>query len=43
MAVMQALTYAGKEAIELAEVARSKIVLPTDVIVRVTLCGICGR
>lgn len=40
---MKALTYAGKEAIELADVAKPTLQLPTDVIVKVTLCGICGR
>ncbi len=43
MPLMKALTFSGKETIELAEVPRPEIVLPTDVIVRVTLCGICGR
>lgn len=40
---IKALTYAGKESIELADVAKPTLQLPTDVIVRVTLCGICGR
>jgi threonine dehydrogenase-like Zn-dependent dehydrogenase len=41
--MMQALTYGGKETILLSEVPKPSLQLPTDVIVRVTLCGICGR
>lgn len=40
---MKALTFCGKEAIQLADVPKPTLLLPTDVIVRVTLCGICGR
>jgi len=43
MATMKALTYAGKETIQLSVVDKPTIQLPTDVIVKITLCGICGR
>lgn len=39
---MQALTFAGKEIIEFSTVKDPEIVLPTDVIVRITLAGVCG-
>jgi hypothetical protein len=42
-ASMKALTFAGKQSIQLADVPKPTLLLPTDVIVRVTLCGICGR
>lgn len=40
---MKALTFAAKETIVLADVEKPTVQLPTDVVVRVTLCGICGR
>lgn len=39
---MLALTFGGTEQIVLAEVEKPAILQPTDVIVKVTLCGICG-
>lgn len=40
---MLALTFAGTEQIVLDEVPKPQLLEPTDIIVRVTLCGICGR
>mmetsp|Transcript_7555 Transcript_7555/g.18734 ORF Transcript_7555/g.18734 Transcript_7555/m.18734 type:complete len:371 (-) Transcript_7555:1321-2433(-) len=39
---MQALTFAGKQAIELSTVPTPKVIHPTDVLVKVHLAGICG-
>jgi hypothetical protein len=40
---MLALTFGGTEQIVLSTVDKPRILQPTDVIVKVTLCGICGR
>lgn len=40
---MLALTFGGTEQIALATVDKPRLLQPTDVIVKVTLCGICGR
>src|SRR5689334_20578341 len=39
---MHALTFAGKEAIEYSSVKDPVLLQPTDVIVKITLAGICG-
>ncbi|KAF6258722.1 chaperonin 10-like protein [Scenedesmus sp. NREL 46B-D3] len=39
---MLALTFGGTEQIALATVDKPRLLQPTDVIVKVTLCGICG-
>jgi threonine dehydrogenase-like Zn-dependent dehydrogenase len=39
---MQALTFGGKETITYQQAADPGILQPTDAIVQVTLCGICG-
>jgi threonine dehydrogenase-like Zn-dependent dehydrogenase len=40
---MKALTFAGKQQIVLTELPKPQIVDATDAVVKVTLCGICGR
>lgn len=39
---MKALTFHGKETIRFESIPDPEILLPTDVIVKVTLCAICG-
>lgn len=40
---MLALTFGGRQKIVLSRVPLPTLQQPTDVVVRVQLCGICGR